>query len=116
MILGHVWRWIALITFVALLATTGVMHARAQSADELAALRAQVSRLSSQGKYAEAIPLAERYAALARQKHGEDHTEYATAISWLASVYKDQGRYAEAEPLHKRALAIREKALGPDHP
>ena len=95
MILGHVWRWIALITFVALLATTGVMHVRAQSADELAALRAQVSRLSSQGKYAEAIPLAERYAALARQKHGENDAHYATAISWLAYVYKAQGRYAD---------------------
>ena len=76
----------------------------------------QVSRLHSQGKYAEAVPLAERYVALARQKHGEEHTEFATAISWLAGLYRAQGRYAEAEPLYKRALAIREKALGPDHP
>src|SRR5262245_38605100 len=137
MILGHVWRRIALIIFVPLLATTGMMHARAQSADELAAasaegkpslfgrfsrswewyrLGAQVSRLSSQSKYGEAIPLAERYVALARQKHGEDHAEYATAISWLASVYEAQGRYAEAEPLYKHSLAVREKALGAEHP
>src|SRR5262249_46563128 len=46
-----------------------------------------------------AIPLAERYVALAHQKHGDNHTEYATAISWLANIYQAQGRYAEAEPL-----------------
>ena len=98
MILGHVQRWIALIIFVALLATTSAMHTRAQSADELAALRAQVSRQFSQGKYGEAIPLAERYVALARRKHGENHTEYATAISWLASLGVCCGRdSAEAQ-------------------
>jgi tetratricopeptide (TPR) repeat protein len=85
--------------------------------DELASLRTQVSQLYSRGTYAEAAPIAERYVALARQKHGDNHTEYATAIDWLAKVYEAQGRYSEAEPLNKRALAIDEKAtLGPDHP
>jgi len=116
MIVGDVQRWIALIALVAALATTGAQHARAQSGDQLADLRAQVSRLYDQGKYADAVAVAERYVALARQKHGQDHREYATAISWLANVYQAQGRYAEAEPLHKRSLAIAEKALDPDHP
>ena len=53
---------------------------------------------------------------MARQKFGDDHTEHANAISWLAGIYKAQGRYVEAEPLMKRSLAIREKALGPEHP
>jgi len=72
--------------------------------------------LCGQGKYVEAIPIAERYVALARQKHGDDRTEYATTIGWLAQAYQAQGRYAEAEPLYKRALAIDKKALDPDHP
>ena len=55
-----------------------------------------MSRLHSQGKYAEAVPLAERYVALARQKHGEEHAEFAAANAWLAIVYRAQGRYAEA--------------------
>jgi tetratricopeptide (TPR) repeat protein len=59
--------------------------------------------------------MAERYVALARQKHGEEHTEFATAISWLAFVYDAQGRYAEAASLYKRALLITEKAFGPNH-
>jgi tetratricopeptide (TPR) repeat protein len=81
-------------------------EARAQGPDELASLRAQVSPLFSQGKYAEAVPIAEQYVALARQKYGDNHAEYAAAISWLANIYQAQGRYAEAEPLYKRALAI----------
>jgi tetratricopeptide (TPR) repeat protein len=98
------------------MAIAASMQARAQRANDLPALREQVRQLHSQGKYTEAIPLAERYVALARRKHGENHTEFATAISWLAFVYDAQGRYGDAEPLYKRALAIREKALGPGHP
>lgn len=89
--------------------------AHAQGIDELVQLRSEVSRLRGQGKYSDAIPVAERYVAVARQKHGEEHTEVATALSWLGSVYWAQGRHAEAEPLYRRSLAIREKVLGPDH-
>ena len=81
-------RWVrcavVLIGLVALVASIGLMETRAQGADDLAALVRQVSQLHGQGKYAEAIPIAERYVALARQKHGEEHTEFATAIAWLA--------------------------------
>jgi tetratricopeptide (TPR) repeat protein len=105
------WRFLALIVLMGLVVGTGP-GAQAQGADELAALNAQVSELYNQGKYAQAVPLAKQYVATARQKHGEDHTEYADAISWLAHVYRAQGRFAEAEPLYKRSLAIRENALG----
>jgi tetratricopeptide (TPR) repeat protein/CHAT domain-containing protein len=91
---------------------TGVGGLLARGADDLAA---QVSQLYSQGKYAEAIPIAERYVELARRERGEKHAEFARAIEWLGNLYRAQGRFAEAEPLLKRSLAIREKALGPDH-
>ena len=104
---------------ITLLATVvlgiGPLGALAQGADDLAALRGQVSQLYSQGKYAEALPIAERYVALARQGHGEAHEEFAAAIGWMGDVVVAQGRYAEAEPLYQRALGIWEKALGPDH-
>src|SRR5262245_19470205 len=87
----------------------------AQEQNDLARLLGEVSRLHSQGKYADAIPIAERYVALARERHGEEHTEFATALVWLGLVYRAQGRYAEAEPLSRRSVAIREKALGPEH-
>ena len=57
-------RWLrrgaALIVVATLLATAGSMRAQPQGADDLAALRDKVSRLDSQGKYAEAAPLAEK--------------------------------------------------------
>ena len=116
MIGGHVQWLVARLVLVALLATVGPIHARGQNGDQLTDLRAQVSRLYEQGKYADALMVAERYVDLAHQKQGQDQTEYPTAISWLAYVYRAQGRYPEAESLFKLALAIREKALGPDHP
>jgi tetratricopeptide (TPR) repeat protein len=109
-------RRVALIVLAMLLAIAAPMQTRAQGTDDLAALREQVRQLHSQGKYSEAIPIAEQYVAMARRKHGENHTEFAPAISWLAFVCKAQGRYAEAEPLYKRALAIAEKAAGPRPP
>jgi len=90
--------------------------AYAQGQDDLTQLFAEVERLYGQGKSAEAASVAERAVALARERHGEVHAEFGSALGWLAIVYQGQGRYGEAEPLHKRSLAIREKALGPDHP
>jgi tetratricopeptide (TPR) repeat protein/CHAT domain-containing protein len=107
----------AIVVFAILLLTASnwPREARAQSADALDSLRTQVNQLYSQGKYAQAAPIAERYVAWARQRHGEDHIEYATSVARLADVYKAQGRYSEAEPLYKRALAIDEKSLNPEH-
>jgi tetratricopeptide (TPR) repeat protein/CHAT domain-containing protein len=115
---GEWWLRRALVNLVlaGLVATAGPVIGWAQDSSELTALHGQVSRLHGQGRYAEALPLAERYVALARQRYGEHRTEYATAISWLAGLYKTQGRYAEAEPLFERSLANTEKTLGPDHP
>src|SRR5262245_24006301 len=108
-------HWVAAF-LAASLALIAAAEVWAQATDDLDALHGQVSRLDGQGKYAEATPIAQRYVALARQKHGEEHMEFAVAIAWLAALYERQGRYAEAEPLFKRSLAIAEKALGPDHP
>jgi CHAT domain-containing protein/tetratricopeptide (TPR) repeat protein len=84
--------------------------------DDPNALYRRVTELYQAGKYAEAMPLAERYAAAMKSRLGAEAPQYALALSWLAQLYDAQGRYAEAEPLHKRALAIAEKALGPDDP
>jgi hypothetical protein len=78
-------RWmrgaLVLTGLIVLLVRIECIGAQAQGADDLAALRSQVSQLHGQGKYTEATPIAERYVALARQKHGQDHMEYAAAIA-----------------------------------
>jgi tetratricopeptide (TPR) repeat protein len=67
------------------------------------------------GKYAEAIPIAEQYLALAAARYGEQHLWYATGLGYLAILHQAQDRFADAEPQFKRALAIAENALGTDH-
>ncbi len=48
----------------------------AQGTDDLEQLNHEIERLFSENKTAEAVPLAERYVELARQRYGEDNPEY----------------------------------------
>jgi tetratricopeptide (TPR) repeat protein len=79
-------------------------------------LGAEVERLYGQGRYDEALPLAERALAIRERTLGPDHPDIAQFLNYLAVLRWAGGDYARAEPLYQRALAIREKALGPDHP
>lgn len=106
-------RWVRLAG-----AAMGMALAAAASAqtDDLETLKQQVIELYQAAKYADAVPIAERYAEGVKVRHGAEHFEYATALSNLAALYEGQGRYGEAEPLLERALGVVEKALGADHP
>ena len=79
-------------------------------------LNKQVMTLYGQGKYTEAIPVAQEALRVAEATFGIEHPNVATSLNNLAVVYQAQGKYAEAELVHRRALAIREKVLGPEHP
>jgi CHAT domain-containing protein len=89
-----------------------------QSAELQAAqkLNQQSVQLYQQGKYAEAIPLAEKALAIREKVLGKEHPDVAQSLNNLAVLYKSQGNYSKAEPLLVRALAIREKVLGKEHP
>ena len=76
----------------------------------------RVNALLHAGKYAEAIPLAQRELAIYEKAFGPNHPDVATVLNNLALLHFSQGRYADAEPLLKRSLAIYEKAHGSDHP
>ncbi len=108
---------------VALAAAIGIAHpalaqsgALEQSDDDLAALDRHVAQLREAGKYAEAIPLARRYAEAMVARHGAQHPEYARALNDLALLLRAANRPAEAEPLYARALDLMEKDVGPEHP
>jgi CHAT domain-containing protein/tetratricopeptide (TPR) repeat protein len=88
----------------------------AQTQAELEALNRRALELSKAGKYAEAIPLAERFANAVSAKYGPDSSQHGTALNNLAQLLQDTNRLAEAEPLMRRALAIAEKSYGPAHP
>ncbi|HEY7086053.1 MAG TPA: CHAT domain-containing tetratricopeptide repeat protein [Hyphomicrobiaceae bacterium] len=78
-------------------------------------LHKRVLQLYQQAKYAEAIPIAEEYIAVASAMFGEAHPLYADGLGGLGVLYQALDRLGEAEPLLKRALAIKEKALAPEH-
>jgi hypothetical protein len=80
-------RTASLIFLMTVVAGFGALHAQRLDPDELTSLRGEMSRLYSEGKYTEAIPIAERHVAIARRHHGKGHLEFETAITWLASVY-----------------------------
>jgi CHAT domain-containing protein/tetratricopeptide (TPR) repeat protein len=72
--------------------------------------------LSSDGKYREALPLAEQAAGLRSTALGEANLEFAGALNTLGEI---QGRLRDLEHARRsleRALAIRERHLGPDAP
>ncbi len=93
-------------------------HAFAQEAgdDGLEALDGRILALLQAGKYPEALPLAEQYAAGVKARFGENATQYATALNMQAVLLGAANRFAEAEALLRRALEIDEKVFGPDHP
>ena len=79
-------------------------------------INAEIVKLFNAGRYADAIPLAQRELAIYEKALGPDHPDVLTSLNTLAFFYEKQGRYADAEPLYQRAAAIREKEFGPDDP
>ena len=75
----------------------------------------RLQQLHEAGNYPEGLRIAEQYVVAARKRHGEEHPDYVTAISWFAVLLRDANRFSEAEPWLRRALAITEKA-GSDNP
>jgi tetratricopeptide (TPR) repeat protein len=79
-------------------------------------LNRQVLKLYQEGKYQEAIPIAEKFLAMTKRTLGSDDPNTAASLNNLALLYLETGAYAKAEPLYQQALQIFQKALGPDHP
>lgn len=84
---------------------------KAAAANNPANIKRQVEQLKGAGKFAQAVPLAQRLLSIAERK-GPQSLEVADALDTLAGLYEAQSKFADAEPLLKRSLAIREKAPG----
>src|SRR6202050_5268929 len=76
--------------------------AQSRAADEL---NKRIHELSQAGKYAEAIPLAQRALAILEKAFGPDHPDVAQSLNNLAELYDTQGRYADALPLVRRTIS-----------
>ena len=107
---GSLARGVAILLFLALGLAVGAQEGRWRE------LVKQANELRAEGKYGEAVPVAEEAVRVAEKTFGGGHPALAMSLNLLGAIYDDEGKYAEAEPLFKRGLAIREKALGPDNP
>ena len=84
--------------------------------DDPNALNQQVTQLIEQGKYREAIPIAERAVEVSKRVRGPEQPETVEALNNLGLLFQKIGDYAKAEPLYQEALRIRQKVLGPEDP
>gem|GEM_PF-6596475 len=87
-----------------------------KSSRSLAELEAEIARLHSERRYAEAIPLAQQVLEREeRTRGGPDRPEVAAALTSLAMLYHDQGDYQSAEPFYRRGLETLQRAFGETH-
>ena len=84
--------------------------------DDPDALNKQVTQLIEQGKYQEAIPIAERAVEVAKRSSGPEHPETGAALDNFGLLFTKIADYGKAEPPLQEALQIRQKVLGPEHP
>jgi CHAT domain-containing protein/Tfp pilus assembly protein PilF len=113
--------WILRVVAILLLAVVGSASLDAQDAqegsiEEAKQLSARVAELYGQGRYEEAIPLAQQTLAIREKLLSAEHPDIGESLNNLAVLYQFAGAYAKAEPLLQRALAIKEKTLGLEDP
>ena len=94
-----------------------VVNARAPAEDDNPPeLNRQIVQLYHEGKFKEAIPLAEKLVVLTKRAKGGEHPDTATSLNNLAMLYQAMGDYVKAKLLFKEALEIRQNVLGQEHP
>src|SRR5271166_4502470 len=84
--------------------------------EDLGSLNQRIYKLFAEGKYQEAIPLAEKAVEIATRVLSPEDPETATSLNNLGELYSNMHQYAKAEALLQEALRIRQKVLGREHP
>jgi CHAT domain-containing protein/Tfp pilus assembly protein PilF len=103
---------IALISSAAFLPETVPAETQSPELLEAKRLNQEVEVLSREGKYAQAIPRAERVISILERAFGPDDIVLARLLNNLAGYYRVTGSYQVAELRYKRSLAIAEARLG----
>jgi len=100
----------------ALLSAPSAFAQQETRSSEVETLNADVGRLYREGRFEEAIPLAERALSIQERALGPDDPLVVEAINSLAMLYRAAGDYVGAESLFERVLEITTEALGPRDP
>src|SRR5262245_60614213 len=88
---------------LALALSMAAAPAGAQTGD-IAAIQKSYNQLFAAGEYAAALVEAQKLEALAKERFGNEHAVYATAIQYLAVVYKEKNEVTASETRHKREI------------
>jgi tetratricopeptide (TPR) repeat protein/CHAT domain-containing protein len=105
-----------LVAVIALLLGASALAETPPDDSEVQALNADIDRLYGEGRFADAIPLAERALSIQERALGPDDPGVVKALNNLALLYRSAGDYVGAEALFERVLEITIEALGPDDP
>jgi tetratricopeptide (TPR) repeat protein len=76
----------------------------------------QVIQYYQQGKFQQALPLAEKAFKIRNEILGEKHPDTLTSLNTLALIYQNIGRLFEALPLFKKGYRLTKEVLGEKHP
>jgi len=82
---------------------------------EISRLNKQVTKLHNQGRFKEAVDIANRAVTLSRRNYGEQHSEYASCLSNLATLHVQMGDYSVAVPFFQQALEAYRQSVGEKH-
>src|SRR5262249_25746348 len=82
---------------------------------EAEVLHKQAEQLFNTGKYAEAMPIAQRALELGEQSFDPQDVRLAFLLYGVALIHDAEERYAEAEPFYQRCLRVLENSRGPGH-
>ena len=72
--------------------------------------------LQQQGKYKQALPVAQSAWERMREHWGTDHPRTSNAEEVLANIYQQSGDMQHALSLYQNIAQTRQRVLGPDHP
>jgi CHAT domain-containing protein/Tfp pilus assembly protein PilF len=89
-----------------------IADARSDKLAEATQLGEQADKLEEQGKYREAIRLAEQALSIRKDLLGAEHAEVSFSLDHLAGLHMKLGEYSTAEKLYKQALELDRKNLG----
>src|SRR5205085_3559587 len=97
-----------------LISATSWIVAQAQGTlDDARQYNQEVGWLYNQGRFAEALPMAQRALEIRERILGPSHADVSQSLNTLALIYRMLGRYSEAEPLYLRSAEIDKEILGP---
>jgi TonB family protein len=93
-------------------ATSAARQNQAPELAEAERLWLQIVVLDQQGKFAEALPLAQRMLSLREKALGSDHILIADSLISLADLYLLLGKKTQARESYRKAIAIYDKQSG----